>query len=248
MRCAERPRRDAAICASCLASLGGDSSRCRVCANHCASGLCAGCRRQRPAFDRTIVLADYRPPLDRIVHALKYRGELSIARGLGALLAGQIDPVAPIRTDPAPATSGWGPSEPAAIGGGSEEKPLLTAVPLAPARLSERGFNQALEIARAVGRARGVRVEATAIRRVRWEVPQARLAPDSRRTQTQGAFEADPLRVAGRAVWVVDDVITTGATLEACAAALKHAGARSVTNLVIARTPVDHVQRRSGPA
>jgi ComF family protein len=219
-----------------------------VCAHQCASGLCAGCRGRRPTFDRTIALADYRPPLDRIVHALKYRGELSIARGLGALLAGRIEPVAPIGTAPASATQDWGPSEPAAIGRRSDEIPLLTAVPLAPARLSERGFNQALEIARSVGRARGLRVDAAAIRRVRWEVPQARLDPDSRRAHAEGAFEADPLRVAGRAVWVVDDVITTGATLEAVAAALKRAGARSVTNLVIARTSVDHVQRRSGTA
>lgn len=222
MPCAARPIKGVAICTGCLAALGGPAPRCRVCAHRCMIGLCPGCREQRPSFDRTIVLADYRPPLDRIVHALKYRGELSIARVLGALLARQLD------------------------GEGSEgDTPVLTAVPLAPARLTERGFNQALEIARALGRARDLRVDAMAVRRIRWEMPQAQLGPDSRRAHTEGAFEADPARVAGRAVWVVDDVITTGATLEAVAAALKHAGARSVTNLIIARTPID-VQRRSG--
>ena len=131
----------------------------------------------------------------------------------------------------------------------ADENPVLTAVPLAPARLRERGFNQALEIARSFGRVRGLRTDAAAIRRTRSGLPQAQLGPGSRRTNIAGAFEATPSRVAGRAIWVVDDVITTSATLHSVALALKHAGARSVTNLVIARTPMDHpndhVQRRS---
>jgi ComF family protein len=257
MRCSIPPLAGVPMCADCLAGLSGPAPRCGICAHRSLLAVCPRCRRNPPAFDRTIALADYKPPLDRIIHALKYRGELSLARGLGALLAGRLDPAATVGLDPAEQAAEVSGSAAhrhgqtlafGNIGRCADDKPVLTAVPLAPGRLLERGFNQALEIARAVGRARGVRLVPGAIRRLRWEMPQARLSPDSRRTHTQDAFEADPRRVAGRAVWVVDDVITTGATLEAVAVALKRAGATSVTNLVIARTSVDHVQRRPGSA
>ena len=230
MRCAHPPLAGVAICAGCLASLRRPQARCAVCAHESASRYCARCHAAPPSFDRTIVLADYRAPLDRTIHALKYRAELSIARSLGTRLARRLEALEAF--------------EPLA-----DENPVLTAVPLAPARLRERGFNQALEIARSFGRVRGLRTDAAAIRRTRSGLPQAQLGPGSRRTNIAGAFEATPSRVAGRAIWVVDDVITTSATLHSVALALKHAGARSVTNLVIARTPMDHpndhVQRRS---
>lgn len=171
------------------------------------------------------MFADYRPPLDRAIHALKYRGELSIASTLGALLAPR------------------GLALRAALGEGA----LLTAVPLSPARLRERGFNQALEIARPIGRALSTRVAAGAVSRVRFAQAQARLRPGERSRNTRQAFEAHHHAVSGRAVIVVDDVMTTGATLAALAHALKDAGALSVTNLVVTRTPIDHVQRCPGP-
>jgi len=233
MRCAHLPLAGVALCAGCLASLRRPRARCAVCAHESASSRCARCRAAPPSFDRTIVLADYRAPLDRTIHALKYRAELSIARSLGTLLAKHLEALEAF--------------EPLA-----SENPILTAVPLAPARLRERGFNQALEIARSFGRARGLQTDAAAICRTRSGLPQAQLGPGSRLSNIAGAFEAMPSRVAGRAVWVVDDVITTSATLQAVALALKQAGARSVTNLVIARTPMDHpadhVQRRSRSA
>jgi ComF family protein len=171
------------------------------------------------------VFADYRAPLDRAIHALKYRGELSIASTLGALLIPHGLALCP------------------ELGEGA----LLTAVPLSPARLRERGFNQAIEIARPIGRALSRPVAAGALLRVRFAQAQARLGPGQRSLNTIQAFEACHRTVSGRAVIVVDDVMTTGATLTAIARALKDAGALSVTNLVVTRTPIDHVQRRTGP-
>lgn len=228
MRCIDPPLNGVPICAGCLASLRNPAARCAICAHASAHTTCPQCRTHPPSFDRTITLADYRPPLDRIIHALKYRAELSIARALGTLLSRRLD-----------LSTGLG-------GLHGTDRPLLTAVPLAGSRLLERGFNQALEIARALGRARGLTVRADAIRRIRPGPPQAQLGPDARRFNIADAFEAERAQVAGRAVWVVDDVITTGATLDAVALALKRASAASVTNLVIARTPIDHVQRGSG--
>jgi ComF family protein len=223
--CGRRPVRGALVCAPCTDLLKDRRTRCRRCAIEAPQGLCSECRLRPPPFDRTLVLSDYRPPLDRAVHALKYGAELAIARSLGTLLAARL---------PDDAAPGNAP-------------PVLTAVPLASGRLLERGFNQSLEIARAVGRVCSLPVDSRAVRRIRPGLAQAQLGPQARLANMAGAFEAEAGRVKGRAVWVVDDVITTGATLAAVAEALKRAGALSVTNLVLARTPIAHVQRRPGP-
>jgi ComF family protein len=109
-------------------------------------------------------------------------------------------------------------------------------VPLAFERHAERGFNQALEIARRLARALTVPLDADALLRVRHAAPQHLLALAERRRNVRGAFtvRAD---VRGRHMLVVDDVMTSGATLEEIASVLKKAGAARVTNLVVARTP-----------
>lgn len=196
--------------------------RCFRCGLASTVALCGQCVASPPVFDRTVALADYRAPLDRVIHALKYRGELSIARSLGTLLARRLDPI-------------------------TESRPLLTAVPLSAARLRERGFNQALELARPIARRHSIELVPNALVRIRTGQAQAQLDPGARAHNMADAFVAREAAVSGRAVLVVDDVMTTGATLSAIASALKRAGAASVTNLVVARTPLDHVQRCPGP-
>jgi ComF family protein len=112
---------------------------------------------------------------------------------------------------------------------------LVVPMPLHPDRLARRGFNQALEIARALALRRGLTLEPRGARRIRNTIPQTELPYDERSRNIRGAFAAR-LALSGKAVAVVDDVMTTGATLNELAAVLKAAGAASVHNLVIARS------------
>jgi ComF family protein len=113
---------------------------------------------------------------------------------------------------------------------------LLLPMPLAPARLSDRGFNQAAELARCLCVPLDLPVSLEAAVRTRETAPQASLPLDERARNIRGAFSAQP-GVAGLRVAVVDDVLTTGATLNELAKALRRAGAREVTGWVLARTP-----------
>lgn len=179
---------------------------------------CGKCLKREPAFDATVVAADYAPPVDQMVLALKFGARLELAPLFARLLA---DAVLEQR-------------------GHVRMPDLLIPVPLGPRRLAERGFNQALEMARPLSRALGVALEPRLAVRVRETGEQARLHPDERRRNVRGAFTLGPRmaeRIRGRHVGVVDDVITTGETLDTLASMLKRFGAAGVTNLVFARTP-----------
>ena len=115
---------------------------------------------------------------------------------------------------------------------------LIVPVPLYPSRLWWRRFNQSAMLAVAVGRLAGVPVDCFVLRRVRRTASQVGLSADQRRRNVAGAFKVDKAqaaRVRGKKLVVVDDVITTGATAEACARALKRAGAARVDILALAR-------------
>ena len=190
---------------------------------------CGECLREPPAYDATVVATDYAAPLDQLVLALKFGGKLALAPLFARLLA---DALLHFRT--AGAMSG--------LSAGLSVLPaLLTAVPLSAARLRVRGFNQSLEIARPLARLTGIGLAPQLLLRVRDTRPQSLLAPEQRRSNIAGAFDvaprhADADRIGGLNVAVVDDVITTGHTLNEIAATLKRYGAARVTNLVFART------------
>ena len=115
---------------------------------------------------------------------------------------------------------------------------LIVPVPLYPARLWWRRFNQSAMLALAMGRLAAVPVDCAVLKRVRRTASQVGLTADQRRRNVRGAFKVDPAlrpRIKGRKIVVVDDVITTGATAEACARALKRAGAARVDGLALAR-------------
>lgn len=178
--------------------------------------LCGTCATRLPPFDRTLALADYRPPLERLALGLKFRGRLLVAaefaRGLAALALDRLAPDA------------W--------------PDIVAPVPLAHERLVERGFNQAWEIAKPLARALEVPADATLLRRATHTVAQSRLDIDARRRNVGAAFRT-MREVRGMHVALVDDVMTSGATLEAAARTLKAAGAREVTNFVALRTAKD---------
>jgi ComF family protein len=149
----------------------------------------------------------YEFPCDRLLQALKYRARLALAGYFARSLASRSLP----RVD------------------------LVVPMPLHSRRLAERGFNQALEIARGVARRLGARIESRVVLRVRNTAPQTGLPYEDRAKNVRGAFRCN-LDLFGASVAVVDDVMTTGATLNEVARVLKRAGASRVENLVIART------------
>jgi ComF family protein len=203
-------REEGLLCAACDTDLPRlRQQSCPRCALGSTDGaLCGRCLAARPHFDATSAALQYRFPADVLVHALKFRGELALAALFGRLLAERI--------------------------AGGERVDLLTAVPLSAARLRERGFNQALEIARETARFAGVRIEPHLALRRRDTAAQSALPWAERAANVHAAFEVRPL--AGETVAVVDDVMTTGATLDELARTLKRAGASRVLNWVVART------------
>ncbi len=183
---------------------------------------CGTCLKDRPAFDATIVATDYFAPSDQLALALKFGGDLRLAPLLARLIFDAT------RRNPVP--------------GSDVQLPmpiLLAPVPLGLARLQERGFNQALEIARPLGKLMDIPVQPRLLERKKETEAQSALPVGARARNVRSAFAlpfAAMDQVRGLHVGIVDDVMTTGATLNEVAIVLKRHGARRVTNLVFART------------
>jgi len=189
---AELPRLQGALCPRCALPSPG-------------AALCGRCLADTPEYDATVAPLAYDFPADALVHALKFRGELSLASFLGKLLAERIAQ--------------------------RETIDLVIPVPLSAARLRGRGYNQALEIARHLPG----KLDFSSCVRERDATPQTELPWAERRRNVRGAF-ACRRSLEGARVAVVDDVMTTGATLDEMARTLKRAGAARVVNWVLART------------
>ncbi|MBS1170365.1 MAG: ComF family protein [Burkholderiaceae bacterium] len=192
-------------------------TRCARCANllpHQGGGaVCGACLKAPPAFDATWVAADYVPPVDQLVLALKFGHSLALA----PLLARQLHMMLPPSVD---------------------LPQMLLPVPLALGRLAERGFNQSLEIARHLSRLLAIPFEPRLAIRTRETATQSLLPLPARRDNVRRAFTLDGAvigRIRGQHVGLVDDVMTTGETLNELAAVCKRFGAARVTNLVFAR-------------
>ncbi|KAF1047720.1 MAG: hypothetical protein GAK35_00535 [Herbaspirillum frisingense] len=183
---------------------------------------CGACLKDKPAFDATIVATDYFAPSDQLALALKFGGDLRVAPLLAALIRD-----AALRS-PVP---------------GSDVQlalpTMLAPVPLGRERLQERGFNQALEIARPLSALLDIKLYPQLLERKKETQAQSALPVAARARNVRQAFlvpygAMDHVR--GRHVGIVDDVMTTGATLNEVAIVLKRHGAKRVTNLVFART------------
>ena len=171
--------------------------------------VCGRCLRRPPAFDRVLAPLVYQSPVDGLVLDLKFHGRLARARLLGELLAGWLS----TQVDGMPQA--------------------IVPVPLHARRLRERGFNQALELARPVAHALALPLITDGVRRLRATPPQSNLAARRRHANLRAAFAVEaslPPHVA-----ILDDVVTTGATVEALSRALRRAGVREVSVWALAR-------------
>lgn len=205
------PARKANLCDGCREDLPYlPKERCPVCAEPTFAGeVCGTCLAHPPRFDRVLVPVAYAFPLDRLIQSFKYAGNLPVA----PLLADLMMPAVQAETLP----------------------DLIVPMPLSPERLRERGFNQSLEIARLIGAEIGVPVDTEICVRVRHSEAQSALPFARRADNIKGAFVCmDDL--AGQSIAVVDDVLTTGSTLNELARVLKRCGAARITGWMAART------------
>jgi ComF family protein len=183
---------------------------------------CGACRNDEPGFDGARSFGPYAGNLRQTVLRLKFARDERLGSRLGELLMSPWDQLPWV---------------------GEFDSPLIVPVPLHPSRRRERGFNQsdllATGLARALGKSRGgtaPRVAKTCLRRKRATPPQTGLSVAARRENLRGAFEVvHPAAVRGRPIVLVDDVMTTGTTLSACARPLKRAGAVQVMGVTLAR-------------
>ena len=199
------------LCSACDADLPRlPAPRCPRCALASPRGaVCGRCLSQPPDYDATDAALSYDFPADALIHAFKFRGELALASLFSNLLSQKI-------------TSGCAVN-------------LVVPVPLSARRLRERGYNQAVELARPLAVAARARLELDLCERTRDAPPQTELPWAERGRNVRGAFRCTR-SLAGASVAVVDDVMTTGATLNEIASTLKAAGAARVVNWVVART------------
>jgi ComF family protein len=178
---------------------------------------CGSCRQDPPAYDRLIALWSYRPPLDAVVQAFKFRRLDYLGRHLATALASEIGPRI----------------------GNIGDIDRVVPMPLHWRRRLARGYNQAERIARPLAGLLGLPF-ATALTRSRATPPQSLLGRAERLANLRKAFRVPrPEEMRELHILLIDDVATTGATLDAAARTLKKAGAATVTALVAGRTPLD---------
>lgn len=205
------------LCAGCHRELPRNNQACECCGIPLYGDknlVCGQCQQHPPPFTRTLTPFLYEPPMDHLIKLLKFQGQLAAATLLGNLLQEALAQ----RTVPLPEA--------------------LLPVPLHPTRLAERGFNQALEIARIVSKSMAIPILTRAMQRHRPTPPQVSLDAKARRGNVRGAFRLQqPIQV--RHIAIVDDVITTGSTVAELARVLKKAGVEEVEVWALARTPVD---------
>ena len=221
------------VCRDCMTRFSGEQPRCKSCAVVLPADLsmglrvsptvCMDCIKQPPPLDAALAAFDYAYPWSGLISRYKFGGHTGWADFFATLLL------------KAPGINQALKNLQAAD--------LILPVPLSRERLQTRGFNQAWELAHALAMQSGshAKTDSTMLLRVKNTRPQTELLRQERLANVQGAFQVDPLRSAqlkGKHVLLVDDVMTSGASLFTASQALKAAGAAHVTGVVLAKTPL----------
>lgn len=215
-RCEYCGAKGATVCTACARDLPWNRTACRFCALPLnAPGTCAACLESTPPFDSAFAAFRLEVPVQAQIHALKYRAQFRHAQRLGELMARNVAS----RAEPLPA--------------------LLIPVPLHATRLRLRGYNQSQEFARVLMQTLNIKLVATAAQRVRATDDQIGKSAVERRRNVKGAFEiARPL--AGLHIALLDDVMTTGATLSELARVCRKAGATRIEAWAVCRAGLEH--------
>lgn len=214
--CGARGAQGRDLCAGC----GGDLLPNRPCCPRCALPLavaapaCGECLDAEPPFAAAWVPFRYAHPLDLLEARFKFSADLAAGRVLASLMLERL--------------AADGPTRPQ----------LIVPVPLHPTRLGQRGYNQALELARPLARATGIPLRHDLLRRVRATPAQTGLDAKARRKNLRDAFEVAPAQALPAHVVLFDDVMTTGATLREAARSLRRAGVQRVDAWALARAPL----------
>jgi ComF family protein len=207
------------VCGDCVARFAQPVPRCALCALPVPASVavCGDCLKDPPPWQRALAAVDYGHPWDGLLTSFKFHAALDLAPALVQRL------VDAQRRD----------AEALAPG-------LLLPMPLGPARLRERGHNQAWELARRLAVQVHCLADAHLLLRLRDTPHQTRLSPSERVANVRGAFAVEPRRLAelrGRDITLIDDVMTTGASAAEATRVLLQAGAARVQVWVVARTP-----------
>jgi ComF family protein len=207
------------LCSACLSDLPfHQNGHCPQCALPSTNNLiCGACIASPPDFDATRSIFRYEYPISQLVQHYKYGQQLHLGDLFARLLQDQL-----LQHKPSAQTL----------------PDLIIPMPLHPKRLTERGFNQSLEVAKILGKTFNIPVDYTACQRTKHSPPQASLPLKQRATNIKGAFKCTK-SLTGLRVALIDDVMTTGASLNALAKAVKAKGASHVECWVIARTLLD---------
>jgi ComF family protein len=205
-------KKGARWCGDCLSSsqIIGDNC-CELCGDITVSaGICVRCQRTRPEYTQARSFAVFQGSIRNLVHRLKYKGDMSLGEALAKPLISDLKRI------------GW-------------KFDMVIPVPLSLGRMAERGYNQAALIALPVAMGLQVPYRGKAMQKVRHTLSQVGLSFDERLINLADAFEVDVKIVAGKKVLLIDDVTTSGATLNECARVLKAAGAQEVYGYTFAR-------------
>ena len=199
------------LCASCLSDLPALPNPCQQCASPLPAGAdyCESCANANPPADSVVAAYRYAFPLDKLIHALKFEGKFEVLAALECALR-------------------------AVFADAVFDVDCVVPMPLHPKRQRERGFNQAQLIGQIISQLARKPLREDLLRRVRMSVPQSRLDAAGRHSNVFGAFEASA-KVRGMRLLLVDDVMTSGATVRAAASALYACDAHSVHVVVLAR-------------
>jgi ComF family protein len=205
------------ICAGCWAAIRTwEEGQCQRCGSGTGSPLCRDCLIPGWGCQDIRTIGPFEAPMSEAIHMLKYSDARSVARRLGAMMAGRLS-----RSDR------------------YRQADLALAVPLHEARKRERGYNQAQLLAEQLGKALGIPAPEGLIARAKHTKSQTTLNKEQRRRNVEGIFAVhNPDRIEGRSIILVDDVLTTGATIGSCGHALLAAGAKEVLALTAAAAPL----------
>lgn len=197
------------LCEACLNDLPWHTApQCPQCGLNSNGFVCGSCLSSPPDFDATYSVFTYDFPIDAMMQSYKYGNKLNLANIFGQMLGKRVD---------------------------LTNVDLIIPMPMHPTRLKERGFNQALEIAKIITKNHPEKLDFTTLQRQKYTPPQASLPLKERVKNIKGAFKVTN-HLTGKRIAIIDDVMTTGASLNELAKTLKLAGAAQVECWVIART------------